>query len=68
MMTSSKAARAARRAGRWLKDRLVEDVPDSLALCEFGCRKPECRAGEWAQCERRLGDLKSRRKWKAART
>ena len=67
-MTSSKAARGAREAGRWIKGQLVEEVPEGYALCEFGCRKPVCRLGQWARCERRLKDLESHRAWKAAQT
>ena len=67
-MNSTKMTRGARKARRWLEERLVEEVPDDLALCEFGCRKPECRMGEWANCARRLEDLKSRREWKAAQS
>jgi len=64
-MTSPKVARVARKAKRWLEGQLVEDVPDGLALCEFGCRKLQCRMGEWEQCQRRLRDLQNCRKWKA---
>ncbi len=67
-MTSSKMTQAARRAGRWLEHQLVEEVPDDVALCEFGCRKDQCLMGEWAHCERRLRDLESRRAWEAAQT
>ena len=65
-MTSSKMARTAREAKRWLEDQIVEEVPDGVALCEFGCRKLQCRMGEWEHCERRLKDLESRRQWEAA--
>jgi len=65
-MTSPNVTRVARKAKRWLEGQLVEDVPDSLALCEFGCRKLQCRMGEWEQCQRRLRDLGSHRKWKAS--
>ncbi|UCF20889.1 MAG: hypothetical protein JSU87_05660 [Gemmatimonadota bacterium] len=33
--------------------RLVEDVPPELAACEFDCREPNCRHGEWQSCQRR---------------
>ena len=49
-MNDTKVKRAARKAKRWLKDQIVEDVPDRLALCEFGCRKQQCRMGEWEGC------------------
>ena len=41
---------------RWLQDQMVQDVPDSLAVCEFDCRSASCRRGEWERCEHRLGD------------
>ena len=64
-MNDAKVKRAARKAKRWLKDRIVEDVPDSLAWCEFGCRKQQCRMGEWEGCKRRLQDVRDLRNWKA---
>jgi hypothetical protein len=36
----------------WLK-RHAETVPQELAVCEFDCRKEQCRLGEWQSCERR---------------
>ncbi len=65
-MIDTNVKRVARKAKRWLKDQLVEEVPDSLALCEFGCRKQQCRMGEWETCERRLQHLQDLRRWKAA--
>jgi len=38
----------------WLRRQIVEDVPPEVALCEFDCRKPQCHAGEWESCDRRL--------------
>lgn len=35
-------------------DHLIQDVPDEIAACEFGCRKKQCTAEEWAFCETRL--------------
>lgn len=32
----------------------VGEVPRDIALCEFDCRKPQCREGEWENCIRRL--------------
>ncbi|MGD2113175.1 MAG: hypothetical protein PVI50_07305 [Gammaproteobacteria bacterium] len=37
----------------WLK-RPVEEVPDDIAVCEFECRRTQCRQGDWQHCERRL--------------
>jgi hypothetical protein len=42
---------------RWLKNQIVQDVPEDIALCEFDCRKGQCRMGEWESCERRITDL-----------
>ena len=36
-MNDTNVKRVAHKAKRWLKDQIVEDVPDRLALCEFGC-------------------------------
>ncbi len=64
-MNDTNVTQAARKAKHWLMDQLVQDVPDDLALCEFGCRKQQCRMGEWEHCERRLQDLQDLRSWKA---
>ena len=64
-MNDTKVKRVARKAKRWLKDQLVEEVPDSLALCEFGCRKQQCRMRAWETGERRPQDLQDLRSWKA---
>jgi len=37
-----------------LMARLVAEVPASLAVCEFECRKPACDPGHFAACSRRL--------------
>ena len=39
---------------RWIKGRLVQDVPEEIAACEFECRRTECKQGDWETCERRL--------------
>ena len=33
--------------------RIVDEVPEDIAVCEFDCRKPDCRHGEWESCQRR---------------
>jgi len=38
---------------RWLVGTIVQDVPEDSAICEFDCKKGQCTAGEWAQCDRR---------------
>ena len=42
-----------RKGVAWIKSR-VGDVPDDIAQCEYDCRKPQCRQGEWEACERRV--------------
>jgi len=39
---------------RWAKNLLIQDVPSDIALCEFDCRKDQCRDDEWETCDRRL--------------
>lgn len=34
----------------WLQGQMVQDMPDSIAACEFDCRAPVCRRGEWERC------------------
>ncbi len=41
------------RFGRWVRDQIVQEVPEDIALCELDCRKGQCRTGEWEACERR---------------
>jgi len=40
--------------GDWVRQQMIEEVPEGDSLCEFDCRKPQCHEGEWAICERRL--------------
>jgi hypothetical protein len=63
-MIDTNAKRVVRKAKRWLKEQIVQDVPEDIALCEFDCRKGQCRVGEWESCERRLKDLQDLRRWK----
>ena len=42
------------RAWRFLVDQLIQDVPESIAVCEFDCREPQCSGERWHSCERRL--------------
>jgi len=39
---------------QWLKGPWIGEVPEDDALCEFDCRKNQCRHDEWASCERRI--------------
>jgi hypothetical protein len=42
------------KAWQWFKNQIVADVPPETAVCEFDCRKQECKQDDWAKCERRL--------------
>jgi hypothetical protein len=37
----------------WFR-RQVGEVPPEDAVCEFRCRRVECRSGDWERCDRRL--------------
>ncbi len=39
---------------RWISEKIVQDVPEDSAVCEFDCRKGQCDMSEWAHCDRRL--------------
>lgn len=39
---------------QWAKGLVVQDVPEDIAVCEFDCRKGQCKQDEWEKCERRL--------------
>ena len=47
-----------RRLWRWIKTRLIQDVPEDIAACEFDCRRTECRQGDWKTCENRLRGMR----------
>ncbi len=49
---------------RWLRS-LVQEVPDSLAVCEFGCRETECCQGYWETCDRRRSYIATSRRWRS---
>ena len=42
------------RLWRWIKNRIVQDVPEEVALCEFECHKQQCTEREWQTCARRI--------------
>jgi len=42
------------RLWRWLKDQIVQEVPEDIGLCEYDCRKKQCIMGEWETCDRRI--------------
>jgi hypothetical protein len=40
--------------GVWLKRELLADVPEEPAVCEFECRRIDCRYKEHLDCRRRV--------------
>jgi len=42
--------------GHWMKDYIVSDVPDDVAVCEFDCRESECSSSKWESCQRRVSN------------
>ena len=46
------------RLRRWIRDRLIQDVPEDIAACEFECRRTECLQGDWETCEKRLRGMR----------
>ncbi len=43
-----------RRLWEFVKGGIVADAPEEVAMCEFDCRKGQCRHDEWDACERRI--------------
>ncbi len=39
---------------RWLRERIMQDVPVELAGCEFECHRRACAKGDWESCPLRL--------------
>ena len=35
--------------------KIVADVPENVAVCEFECNRTECVEGDWRHCGRRMG-------------
>jgi hypothetical protein len=46
--------------GRLMKN-LIQEVPEELSVCEYGCRNDTCSPSDWAQCELRQQELQGRR-------
>ena len=42
------------RLWQWTEEKLIQDVPEHIARCEFDCSRIECRWDEWETCEKRL--------------
>ncbi len=37
-----------------IKNQIVQDVPEEIALCEFDFHKQQCTEREWQTCPRRI--------------
>ncbi len=55
-----KRIRSSRRLWQWIKNRMIQDVPEDDAVCEFDCRKGQCTVGVWKTCESRLRERADR--------
>jgi hypothetical protein len=42
------------RLWEWIIDRISQEVPNQIALCEYDCRNLHCTLGEWEACQGRL--------------
>jgi hypothetical protein len=47
---------------QWIKNQIVQDVPEEIALCEFDCHKQQCTEREWQRCPRRIAWAGSKRR------
>jgi hypothetical protein len=54
----TKRTGAVAKFGHWLTAQLASEVPLDIALCEHGCRKPQCLQKDWEHCERRLAFIR----------
>jgi hypothetical protein len=43
---------------QWFKTRLIQNVPEEIAACEFECRRTDCLQGEWETCPNRLRGIR----------
>lgn len=41
------------RVRNWIREQVVQEVPEEIALCAFDCRKGDCTHSEWEACARR---------------
>jgi hypothetical protein len=46
---------------QWVRNQIIQDVPEDIAICEFDCRAGQCTPGEWELCERRLNRAEGKR-------
>ena len=38
---------------QYLKDQIIQMVPDEIAICEFDCRREHCLMDNWKTCANR---------------
>jgi len=38
----------------WMKNQIIQEVPEDIQICEYDCRQRQCAMGEREVCERRL--------------
>jgi hypothetical protein len=39
------------------KNKVIQDAPEDVQLCEFNCKKLQCTMGDWEHCEKRLRSI-----------
>jgi hypothetical protein len=39
-----------RRLWSWVRPLVIQDCPETIAVCEFDCRTPTCLRKEWEGC------------------
>jgi len=50
----SRIQRVLSRFRNWVKDQIVADVPEDLAICEFDCPQSQCCSSNWITCQLRI--------------
>lgn len=38
---------------QYLKDQIIQMVPDEIGICEFDCCHEQCLTGDWENCANR---------------
>ena len=44
------------------RNKVIQDAPEDIQLCEFDCQQSQCAMGDWEKCERRLRSIAPTRK------
>jgi len=44
------------------RNKIIQEAPEDIQLCEFDCHKLECAMGDWEKCERRLRSVAQNQK------